>query len=462
MAHGTRSIRQHQRQPRSLLNWLPLTLAIFTGAVVAICLVRLAQQHTVSFLWPVVLPLLALSAAASILLVVGRRAGELRDRKAARWPALFLTTVVLLLSAIGMLARISLREHGITIWSEPLVGAVGLLALLGAAELARRYSPQWHLREVLVLAVVVLVVCEAAARYRVNGVRPGATSLLDWPTSLLAFLLLGLLGMALTRPSRPLEIWPARRRGGAYRTPWAVLPVIASLALLAYTASLSAAAALFAGGIAALASVGWRPHDRFPDNLEVGPVFRVRTGVACVAGFTAGAALVVLVGSALGIRGFQHVKMLASSATDPDMLFFHYPYLFGPGWPLHTQGIDRSLGAGQVILSTLGRETGLAGMTGLSILFIVLIGTLILLARRQQRASFGSAWTFGLAAFLGVQVLIAGLRLGRLPSLYSEGPPLLAGGAAWYVATLIAVGVALGCAARPGQPVKANHREESK
>jgi hypothetical protein len=109
--------------------------------------------------------------------------------------------------------------------------------------------------------------------------------------------------------------------------------------------------------------------------------------------------------------------------------------------------MSRRVGAGQAILPVIARESGVAGLVGLLALFIGLLGTLFILSLRG-RGSFGSAWMLGLAAFLGTQVLISTLRLLRVPSLYSTGPPLLAGGAAWYVATLMAIGVALGCVAR--------------
>jgi hypothetical protein len=428
--------------------------------VVAICLYRLAQRHAASSLWSFVIPLLVFGAAVPTL-----RAAQLRmvQRPEPRGPTTrpglvqVLVAVVLLLSTIGMLLRISLGAHGMSTWSEPLVAAAALLLLFATAEVARRSKPGGFLPWALVAAGLLLAACQAVIRGRLATVVPGIPSLLDWPTSLLAFTLLGLVALALTRRPPGPERWLARRlKNRELQLPWAAVPVLAALSLLAYTASLSAAVALFAGGMGVLARTGGATGsgegitDREPRSGRLARP--VRTGLACVAGFGAGACVIALAGVAFGIRGFSHVKMLAGPATDPYALFFHYPYLFGPGWQMRTQGIDRRLGAGQVILSAIGREVGVAGLLGLLALFIVLLGALLWLGWQQQRKSFGSAWMFGLASFLGAQFLIAVLRLLRWPSLYATGPPLLAGGIAWYIATLIAVGVAIGCAARPTGP----------
>jgi len=428
--------------------------------VVAICLYRLAQRHAASSLWPFVIPLLAFGAAVPTLRVVQLRAVQQpgsRGPVTRPWLVQVLVAVILLLSAIGMLLRISLGMHGMTTWSEPLVAAVALLLLFAAAEATRRSKPGGHFPWVLVAAGLLLAACEAVIRGRLATVVPGGPSLLDWPTSLLAFMLLGLVAFVLTRRPHRLEGRLARQlKNREFRLPWTAVPALVALALFAYTGSLSAAVPLFAAGMAVLARTGGGagPGEGTDDHgRRSGRLARsVWTGLACVAGFGAGACGIALAGTAFGIRGFSHVKMLASPTTDPYTLFFHYPYLFGPGWQMHAQGIDRRLGAGQVILSAIGREAGVAGLLGLLVLFLVLLGTLLWLGSQQQRTSFGSAWMFGLATFLGAQLLIAILRLLRWPSLYSTGPPLLAGGIAWYIVTLIAVGVAIGCAARPAGP----------
>jgi hypothetical protein len=461
MAGKARPIRRGGRQAQLPAWRWPLSLAVVISAVVAICLFRLAQRHAVSWIWPVVLPLLMFGAATSTLLVVQRRVPGLTP---------LLVAIVLLLSAIGMLLRISLGKQGMSIWPEPLVGALGLLLLFAAAEFTLRFQPGWHAREILAVALLLVAVWEASERGRLAAVSAGTPAPTDWPLSLLTFMLLGLVAGALTRPQLWLKDWCVRRLAPRdIRMLWISLPVLAALALLAYTANLSTAVALFVGGLSMLASIpgvpaasasldspdaqpgdarqGHRPR-RQHGAPRSGPSLRAtRTGLVCLGGFFLGAYFIAMAGAALDIPDFRHMKVVAGPSTDPYAFWIHYSYLFGSSWQLRLSGMSRRVGAGQAILPVIARESGVAGLVGLLALFIGLLGTLFILSLRG-RGSFGSAWMLGLAAFLGTQVLISTLRLLRVPSLYSTGPPLLAGGAAWYVATLMAIGVALGCVAR--------------
>src|SRR5215467_6834071 len=278
---STPPARLNHRKARPPSWWWPASLAVTIMIVVAICLYRLAQRHAASSLWPFVIPLLAFGAAVPTLRVVQLRAVQQpgsRGPVTRPWLVQVLVAVILLLSAIGMLLRISLGMHGMTTWSEPLVAAVALLLLFAAAEATRRSKPGRHFPWVLVAAGLLLAACEAVIRGR-------------------------LVAFVLTRRPHRLEGRLARQlKNREFRLPWTAVPALVALALFAYTGSLSAAVPLFAAGMAVLARTGGGagPGEGTDDHgRRSGRLARsVWTGLACVAGFGAGACGIALAGTA--------------------------------------------------------------------------------------------------------------------------------------------------------------------
>jgi hypothetical protein len=430
------------------------------------CLVRIAQRGAISWVSPVVLPLLILCVACASLLAVQAFADGGRAQPRI---VVLLVAAVLLLSTIGMLVRLSLGVSGAGEWSQPLIGALGILTLVTSIELAQRFQPGMPGFTALLVIAMVLVTVQFADRPGHASVSTGAPA--SWSTPPLIFFLLGLLAVALTArlpqlPERSARLlaWVRDRLGAdLLRHLLPVLPVLIALALFAFTRNLGAAIGLLAGAVGVVAGAEQRvvtrpnvsPAGSPGHRLPRGPVSAIAIHFLAFAGriiallaiFLAGAWVLTIVGTSLfHDAGFRFGTVLAAGQPDPIALLNHHPLLIGPGFSYRRLG---PAGAGQAILPVLGRETGFLGLLGTGLIFAGLLACLLRLAFRQEPRSFGSAWTFGLAGLVFGQVLVATLTLLRILPPFAPGAPLLAGGAPWYVATLIAIGIAVGCASRP-------------
>jgi hypothetical protein len=423
---------------------LGILAALMVTAVVVVCLIRLEQRGAISWALPVVLPLLILGAVAMSLFAILLRTYGGRISPGI---AVILVAGVLLLSVIGMLVRLSLGARDASAWSQPLIGALGILALFVSIEVVLRYRPGSLAFAATIATAVAIVAVQVADRPRHAAVPPGAPA--DWSTPPLVLVLLGLLAFALTTGLPQARGWSARLL--AQVREWVdmgllrlALPALIALALFAFTRNLGAAIALLCGGAGVL--VGTR-RDR-ASMARLPAVFGLLAGLLAV--FVAGAWVLTIVGTSLfRDAGFGVATVLAKGRPYPIALLNHHPKLVGAGFGYRRVG---PAGAGQAILSVIGRETGFLGLIGIGLLFIGLLGCLLWLACRQEPRSFGSAWTFGVAGMLFGQVLMAALTLLRVLPPFAPGAPLLAGGAAWYLATLIAVGIAVGCSCRPSRP----------
>jgi cell division protein FtsW (lipid II flippase) len=74
----------------------------------------------------------------------------------------------------------------------------------------------------------------------------------------------------------------------------------------------------------------------------------------------------------------------------------------------------------------------------------------VLAGRVRDRVLAPLAW--GMVAVIAAQFLLAILMLVRWVALFGPGPPLLTGGIFSYAATMIAIGVVIGCATNRRQP----------
>ncbi len=101
------------------------------------------------------------------------------------------------------------------------------------------------------------------------------------------------------------------------------------------------------------------------------------------------------------------------------------------------------------IFSVLGQRYGLAGLTGLLSLFVLLLwrGTMVAAATREP---FGRLVALGLVALLGVQVVINTAMLVGLLPITGLSLPLVSYGGSGLVAHGIALGLILNIGLRPG------------
>jgi hypothetical protein len=160
--------------------------------------------------------------------------------------------------------------------------------------------------------------------------------------------------------------------------------------------------------------------------------------------FAIGVWLVTLVGTQLSVPRFTLTAILGTSEPQPWALLYGRAMTFGPGF--RYRHVSTSAG-GEEILTVIGRETGVAGLAAVGLLFVALLAGLFWLAGRTTQP-IGSALAWGLAMLIGTQVLLATLALLHWAPPLGPGPPLLAGGASWYVANLISIGIVIGLAWR--------------
>jgi cell division protein FtsW (lipid II flippase) len=365
-------------------------------------------------------------------------------------------TAALGLSLIGMLVRFSLGvgyRPGIPRVSaliESLVGALGLLLLLGAIDLCQRLegsaaraigqpsalgrmvrartSGNWRLVIAAWIASGVLIlVILLAARPR-GGTAISATGT---TTPLLVIGLVGLLAAALGSAGSRLE-----RAESGIRL---VLVVGTALGVLALTRDLAGAIATLGGGLGVFICTARARGQRVI----------IKAAVTGLAGFAVVAELIALIGGdALHYPDFHPIWFHQNGQYAPPSVSPRLPMLFGPGMAYRDIG---PAGHGAAVLVVLGRETGIAGLLGVGVVIALLLtGLAVLAGRVRDRVLAPLAW--GMVAVIAAQFLLAILMLVRWVALFGPGPPLLTGGIFSYAATMIAIGVVIGCATNRRQP----------
>ena len=434
-------------------------LAGLVALIALVCLVRLNQRRAVPLTALALVPLLFLATFAALHAMALRAASRGCDRRSRVLPVLLLS-VVLLLTMIGFLTRLSLGARDAGAWPQPLVAVLGLLGLFGAIELAHVYRPSRDVRFVAGATAVAVILAQLSASPGRTGARRMATVPPGWPTPLLVICMLGLLAAALASPvswlvvPRLEDVPPvfAGRRALLRNT----LPAVTAVGLCALTGAPSMAIAFFAGGAGVLTAANRLTGH--PGDRQAARAAHSRAGSRTVAGpamtgsviLAVGACLITAVRAAFGDGHFTAAALAGAGKPYSAPFLPGLPTVFGPGFSYRNVG---PASPGNAVLIVIARETGAGGLLGVGLLFLGLIGGLFWLTRPDRTRPVGSSWARGLAWLICAQVMLPALTvllaMVHGPSV-GTGPPLLAGGAYWYVAILTAIGVIIGNAWRPG------------
>lgn len=429
-----------RRQPawQAVLAGAGCALAVLV--VSAVGLARLGQVGVITRSWLWLVPFLVVTAVGVLLAVATR---DPRPRNAPRSRPVLATGAALLLTVIGFLVRLSRTAHGVAVWSQPLIAALGVIVFFTAIELTVRYSgkPSRHRRAgrsvgaaalALIAAALVLAVIQVGTGPGREAVVPGGGEFTEPAGPFLAIFILACVALAPARLGRLLD--PAAPRRWSWCTPaavntiWPLLPAGAALVFFAFTRDFALAVPLLVGAIAACA---W---ERTP--LRV-------IGVS-VAVFILGTWLVTGMGTVLGYPDFTFSAVLHANAPTPGSFITGQDMLFGPGYAWRATGfLTDGAGFGPDVLIVIARETGWAGVIGVWLVFAVLLVALFRLVPPRGRPT-ASALGRGLSCLIAAQTLFAVLLM--LPPVFPAGiaPPLLAGGAADFVATFMAIGILIG------------------
>lgn len=444
-----------------------ISAAIVITFVVGACLERLVANHAMTWLSLPIPTMLTLTGSIAILTAFGGSAHgfEYGSHKhpMVRVQAVVLIAVVVLLSLIGFLARVSLAANApsahVAERNQLLIGAVSVAAVFATIQVivCYRVAPG---RSRMVTAVATTGVVALLAWLSWPGkivVLPASPGSGGSPRALLAITAIAVLVLALAEPRPPR---PARRHGarpdaiGAWLAPlagWvrapgngrfarrAIVPGAVALIFFGYTRDLSMAIAVLSAGIAVLIVT---------DGAASGQAW-LESLLVAAATFAIGVWPVTELGGALGDRDFSLRSALGYGPPRPAPFLRGKNIAIGPGWPYRMAG--RSAG-GPDVLAVIGRETGALGLAGVALLFILLFAMLILLAVRIRQRAAG-ALARGLIAFLAAQFALAAETLvpGGVP--LGEGPPLLAGGWAGYAAAVLSIAIVIGLAWRaPDRP----------
>jgi cell division protein FtsW (lipid II flippase) len=157
----------------------------------------------------------------------------------------------------------------------------------------------------------------------------------------------------------------------------------------------------------------------------------------------------------LGIPAFGFGEALGYSDRQPVPFYAGEGLIKGPGLDsVFTYLWHGRTGTAPEVLAMIGHEAGLPCLLGLIIVLALLFFSLARLAMQiGNRAGAAMAW--GLIVFLAAQCLLAVETLIPVGVPIGEGPPLLSGGWADYLADLIAIGIVIGLSRRAGSPMRA-------
>jgi cell division protein FtsW (lipid II flippase) len=329
-----------------------------------------------------------------------------------------------------------------------LFAAMNLTAWLPDPRVLLRERGPWLSR--LVVGVFVLILCAVAylSLPERAAVLPARLRPADSLVVLFAIAITALLAVAVMLPGSMVTARAVN-----------VTTVLCVAAVFGLTRDLGTAVALFCASIAVLVSATGGPSAA---AAEVGsaepPAWRTFVPFS-LAIFAAGVSMVIAFGSlALRIPRFGFGDALGYSDRHPA------PFSTGQDFMnlMEGSGLDRRLtqlwhgeaGSPPDVLALIGHEAGVSSLLGLMIVSALLFFSLARLAAQVENRT-GAAMAWGLIVFLVAQCLLAVETLFPAFVSIGEGPPLLSGGWADYLADLIAIGIVIGLSRGAGQPAPA-------
>jgi cell division protein FtsW (lipid II flippase) len=364
---------------------------------------------------------------------------------------IFAIFCITLIGTIRILLPVSLGSGRKAIWAQPILIAVGFAVLFLAMNLAtslpspRRLAPKlalWIKWLILITCSLVLIYFSLPRRTSVLPAQPRPADSLVMLLAVAAILMFAVFGSCVV----------AAEDAPAYAV---LLPAIAVAGFFGLTRDLGIALALFCASIAVLVS-GSRPKSTKADSARAGraEIFnRPALFIAALASlfiFAAGAVLTIVFGRLFfHIPQFGYQDVLGYSDRQPLPFIAGKNLLLGPGlYAGDFQQWRGAPGSAPDVLALIGHETGLLGLVGVILVFFLLFASLTRLAVKVEDPT-AAAVAWGLIVFLIVQGLLAAETL--IPHLVpaGNGPPLLSGGWADYLADLIALGIVIGLSRRP-------------
>jgi cell division protein FtsW (lipid II flippase) len=420
-ARGARAPK-HRTQTKVIeyarLQPVGLSLVIWVTSLICLSHLKAAGMNE----WYAILSFpMAVCAFGFMTAIAGWRDGPSRPRE---WMlTLLLISTIALLGIIRILLPVSLGAGRGAIWTGPLVVAGSMVALFLVMNLVAWYrDSRRSLRNALLGGTIVIpIVLISSALPKRSAVLPSQPRPADSPVLLLAVVIIALLAAFLASTPVSGTLLPV------------FLPAIAAAVFFALTRDLSVALALLAAGITTAVIATRRV--RWP-----------RVALNSVVAFAALASVIVAFGMVLRIPRFGFGDVLGYSER---------PVPFGAGGNFMTGAGDETVhrlwkgapGTPSDVLSLIVHEAGVPCFIGLILLFLLFFVFLARLAARIDDP-IGTAMAWGLIVFLVAQFVLAAESLFPAGVPIGEGPPLLSGGWADYLADLVAVGIVIGLSRR--------------
>lgn len=398
-----------------------------------------------------------IAACSFVVMITIAGQGEHPGRRTQQAGTVLAIFTLTLLAVIRVLLPVSLGAGRKAIWAQPLIVTGGVAALFLAMNLiarlpAARVSPRergrwlnWPKLGAFLLILGAVAYFSLPRRATVLPAQPRPANSL---TVLLAMTVIALLVVSVTHP---------RRAVAANSTIVAVLlPAIVAAGFFGLTRDLGMAVAVLCASTAVLMTgtpklLAAHAKGNSP-KLRGWPEFTLGS----FAMFAAAASLIIWFGSKLlGIPHFGATEALGYSDRQPAPFFVGENLIRGPGldyW--FTYLWHGRTSTAPEVLAMVGHEAGLPSLLGLIIVFALLFFSLARLAMQiRNRSDAALAW--GLIVFLAAQCLLAVETLFPVGVPIGEGPPLLSGGWADYLADLIAIGIVIGLSRQASQPMPA-------
>jgi cell division protein FtsW len=445
---------------------LPAGLALVIWLVSFVCVEILHGDRVVDW-WALAASVAVPVCSFGFMTAIGGWPDGKARSQEQQWTT-FLVFAVLILSVIRVLLPVSLSAGQSATRTQLFIVAGGVLALFLSMQLTIRCPRQlprrtWFLTSAIV-ACCALVASAVPGRASVMPAQPRSSHSM---ALLLAVAVIGFLAWYLfptaATPATADKVTGrlALRRLAEARVRLALppadegmlsglVPAVVAVGFFSLTRDLGTSLALLVAGVSVVMVA----------RLAVS---RLWLSLSSAAVFAAGAALAIGFGMVLRVPRFSFPDVLGYSDRQPVPFRYGDDLLTGPGIgdPRFMGLWHGKPGSGSDVLAVTGHETGLLGYLGLLVVFALLF---IALARLTAciGSKAGTAVAWGLIVFLVAQAVLAMETLfpGGVP--IGEGPPLLSGGWADYLADLIAIGIVIGLSRRGRlrPPVSAGTRQQ--